>query len=66
MRLGRVMEAWRYETRMSVREAAKMIGVSHQTLHRFERGHGVDADFMATVLTWLMSNRRIRKQKAAR
>lgn len=63
MRLGYVMAAWRYDAHMSVREAAKMIGVSHNTLHRFENGHGVDAAFMAKVLTWLMSNRRIRRTR---
>ena len=41
--------------RLSVREAAKQIGISVSTFSRVERGAPMDGATMATILTWLVS-----------
>jgi transcriptional regulator with XRE-family HTH domain len=54
MRLGDVLRKWRRAEDVGVREAAKMIGVSHGTLSRIERGEKMDGDTLAKILKWLM------------
>lgn len=56
MRLGSVIRAWREQNRYGVREAAKLMGVSHATLSRIERGENMDGEVLAKLLRWLLSN----------
>lgn len=39
---------------MNVRDAAKVIGTSHATLSRIERGFNTDAATLIRVLDWLL------------
>ncbi len=38
---------------LTVREAAKEIGISAPTLSRVERGYAMDGTTLATILRWL-------------
>jgi transcriptional regulator with XRE-family HTH domain len=53
MRLGNILRKWRRAEDIGIREAAKMIGVSHGTLSRIERGEKMDADTLVKILRWL-------------
>jgi len=63
MRLGAVMADWRWANRISLRDAARMIGVNYHTLHRFEIGKGIDARCFLAILNWLTKNGRIRRKR---
>lgn len=54
MKLGEVIAGWRYSERLTLREAALIMGVSHTTLFRLERCKGIDGKTLATVIAWLM------------
>lgn len=54
MKLGDVIRKWRRAEDIGVREAAKLIGISHGTLSRIERGEKMDGDTLAKILKWLM------------
>jgi transcriptional regulator with XRE-family HTH domain len=56
--IGVLLRAWRESERRGVREAAKMIGVSHSTLSRIERGEAYDNTTMLKLLLWLDSDGR--------
>jgi len=48
--LGRVLRALREGVRMSLREEARRVGVTHATLSRFERGERiVSAETLARI-----------------
>lgn len=51
--LGVVLRAWRESQRLGIREAAKVIGVSHATLSRIENGKPMDGATLWRVLSWL-------------
>lgn len=53
--VGTMIRCWRRIEDVSIREAAKQIGVSHGTLSRIERGDQMDAYTMMKLLTWLFS-----------
>jgi transcriptional regulator with XRE-family HTH domain len=53
MKIGEVMRSWRQKRDLGVREAAQMIGVSHGTISRIERGEQIDATTMIKLLRWL-------------
>ena len=52
--LGSLLSSWRWQSRMTVRDAAAQIGLTASTYSRLERGHSVDGDTLATVLAWLL------------
>ena len=62
MRLGTVLADWRWANKISLRDAAKMIGISHHTLARFEKGLGVDGVRLAAIMTWMLSSGQIRRR----
>ncbi len=42
MKLGDVLRKWRRASDLNVREAAVILGISHGTLSRIERGEKMD------------------------
>lgn len=55
MKLGEVIRRWRRNSDIGLREAAREIGVSHGTLSRIERGEEMNAQTLAKILMWLLS-----------
>jgi len=51
--LGEVLKSWRDDQGINIRDAAAMIGVTHSTLSRLERGLPIDADNLIAVIHWL-------------
>jgi transcriptional regulator with XRE-family HTH domain len=51
--LGEVLEGWRSWQGLNVREAAEVIGITHSTLSRLERGLPIDANNLIVVIHWL-------------
>jgi predicted transcriptional regulator len=39
---------------MTIREAAKKLGINHSTLTRIEHGNDCGAETLATILVWLI------------
>ena len=56
MRLGDVLAKWRWAAHITVRDAAKMIGISAPTFSRIERGEPMDGATMAKILKWLLQD----------
>lgn len=54
MRLARLLKSWRAVADLSIRDAAKEIGVSTPTLSRIERGEEMNGQTLAKILTWMM------------
>lgn len=52
--LGEILNCWRWQKRITVRDAAVQIGLSASTYSRLERGCSIDGDTLATVLAWLL------------
>ncbi len=55
MRLGAVLHKWRLMQDMSVRDAAKEIGLSPATFSRLENGREIDARTLMKIFNWLTS-----------
>ena len=53
--LGMVLKKWRLMNDLSIRDAARRVGISHPTYARIEWGYAMDAKTMMVVLNWLMS-----------
>lgn len=53
MNLQQLLVAYRQVHRLSVREAAKKIGVSYNALWRFENGKEINTKSLARILRWL-------------
>ena len=56
MRVGWAINGWRKSNQIGIREAAKMIGISHSTLGRIENGKNCDGKTMAKVMLWLFDD----------
>ena len=54
MRLGDVLRKWRRASDITVRDAAKEIGIGFSTLCRIENGETMDGATLAAILAWLM------------
>ena len=52
--LGEVLSSWRWAKRLSISDAAAMLGVTRNTFNRLERGENCDGETLAKVLRWLM------------
>ena len=61
MQLCDVLKQWRWAERLSVREAAKVIGVSSSTLNRFENGKPADQETIVRIMLWLFDGQRREK-----
>lgn len=55
MILGQVIKSWRKDQDVSLREAAKMMGLNLNALHRLENGRTCDGDNLVRVLKWLFN-----------
>jgi transcriptional regulator with XRE-family HTH domain len=51
--LGVLLRAWRENSSIGLRDAARRIGISHSTLSRIERGEATDGHTLWLVLNWL-------------
>lgn len=52
--LPRVLRCWRHHEELTTREAAKMLGIDHATLWRFEQGEAVNQATLVTIWRWLL------------
>ena len=55
MKLGEVLRQWRKMADLTVRQAAKEIGISFPTLSRIEKGYAMDGRTLARIQGWLTS-----------
>lgn len=56
LNLNEVMARWRWTEKLTVREAAKRIGIrSPSTICRLEAGEDVGGESLVAILTWLLS-----------
>ena len=53
-KLGAVLWAWRTLERLSIREAAQIVGVSSATWSRLEGGRHPDVETWLLLQTWLL------------
>ena len=53
MQLGTVLKAWREAQHLGIRDAARILGLSHGTRSRIERGMNVDGETLIRILQWL-------------
>ena len=63
MNLNHVLKQWRWAERITVREAAKVLGTSAATLSRFERGEDCDSVTLSRILRWLLAERSTSSEK---
>lgn len=56
LNLAEVLRQWRYGSRLTVREAAKRIGIGYSTLNRIEGGEHPGGETLVQLLTWLFTN----------
>lgn len=54
-RFDRVLRCWRVMEELTIRQAAKQIGISAATLMRIEHGRNFDAATLAKILQWMMT-----------
>lgn len=52
--LGRVLQRWRVNEGVTLRQAAKSVGISAATWMRLEHGHKPEGDTLVKLLVWLM------------
>lgn len=52
--LAKLLSNWRWSERLTVREAASIIGLGASTYSRLERGYPVDGSTLVIVLGWLL------------
>lgn len=64
MRLSWLLRVWRQKNRLTLRAAAKAIGLHPSTLARLERGEQMHGATLATVLVWLMGREEPSKNEA--
>jgi hypothetical protein len=55
MQLSEVLKQWRWAKKISVREAAKLIGIGFSTLSRVENGEDPGGESLAAILKWLLT-----------
>jgi len=53
--IGTILKAWRVHNKVSLRNAANSMGISHSTLHRVENDRPVDAETMLRLINWLFA-----------
>lgn len=54
MRISHLLKAWRHDQQMTVRDAAKEIGIPVATYHRVESGEMMGGEALAAVLRWAL------------
>lgn len=53
MIVGPLIQIYRKENRFSVRQLAKIIGISTATLSRVERGYKADGETVIKIIGWI-------------
>lgn len=53
--LGRVLHRWRINEGVTLREAAKQIGVAAATLMRLEHGRQPEGPTLVKLMVWLLA-----------
>lgn len=53
--IAEVLRSWRGFQGLSVRDAARAIGLTSATYSRIERGYNADGETLGRVLRWLLS-----------
>lgn len=53
--IAEMLRIYRATRQIGVRELGKMIGISHGTVSRIERGFGCDLDTFLKVVNWLFN-----------
>ena len=66
MRLGHVISAYRIHENISIRKFARVLGISHTTLHRFERGDVIDSPAWVRIMRWLLDDKNSGSQVPSR
>ena len=56
MTLGRLINAYRKQHKVSVRKLAEVIGVNPTCLFGFERGKSVESPQLLKILKWTLDN----------
>ena len=56
MKLGKLLQAYRFQEKISVRQMAKELGVDHTSLWRFEQGQIPKHKFFVAILKWALLN----------
>lgn len=66
MILGQLIFAWRKYHGISIRDAAKQIGVETSALYRFEKGDSAKIKFsnICRLIAWALSREEVAKEKA--
>jgi transcriptional regulator with XRE-family HTH domain len=59
MILGELIKSWRKDHEVSLREAAKMMGLDLNALHRLEHGKTCDGENLVRVLKWTFGAARV-------
>lgn len=54
MNLSHLIKAWREKSNLTLRDAAKVVGISHVQLYRVESGKALKPDTLAAIFIWLM------------
>jgi transcriptional regulator with XRE-family HTH domain len=57
-RITTMLGLYRAARRLTLRALATEIGVSHATLHRFERGEDINVDTLWRILSWMLAKDR--------
>ncbi len=53
MKIGLIVQRWRWSTCRSQTSVANEIGISKATMHRIEMGRDVDASTFLKLINWL-------------
>lgn len=56
MKFTSAFKAWREANKLSYRDAAKIVGVSHSVLYRFEAHHEISGQNLARIIAWLFED----------
>jgi len=55
MVLQKMFSAWRRQEKLSIRKAAKRIGITHSALFRFENNREVESRQLITIMRWALT-----------
>jgi transcriptional regulator with XRE-family HTH domain len=65
MVIGYVLRKWRESERLTIREAAPIVGLTAPTLNRVERGEAMNGATLAQLFIWLTSKADHKKRQRA-
>ena len=56
MKLPQLLRAWRFREEMTLRDMAKLLHMPEHTYARLEKGAGIGAESLATIIRWMMED----------